>query len=372
MRKSYFLSCTALISFLSCDLIDDHIGGGTDSGINNLEFIDEYVITDGEQFNGTTIGGLSSIDYSNGSYYMISDDANAPIRFYEADINFTDNAFSNVTFTNVTTLLDRSNTEFEAGTVDPEALRVKGNTVFWASEGNINNGVSPFVRKANLVGSFISEANTPNIFDVSSNDNVGPRQNGTFEGLTLKAHGSGSWVAMELPLKQDGPAPTISDTDSPIRVSHIDAHGNFDKQFAYELDPVARPAINGTSFELNGVVELLEYDTNQFLVLERSFATGYTDGGNTVKIYDVDARYASDVSAIESLQNTDYRSAKKTLLFDFEDIRSQLTNGVVDNIEGITFGPDFEDGSRSLLLVADNNFSAFGPQLNQLVLFKVK
>ncbi|MEL6141955.1 MAG: esterase-like activity of phytase family protein, partial [Bacteroidota bacterium] len=106
-------------------------------------------------------------------------------------------------------------------------------------------------------------------------------------------------------------------------------------------------------------------------VLERSFSTGYDDGGNDVKIYQVDASMATDVSGIDALAGASYTPAIKTLLFDFESVRSQLTDGIVDNIEGITFGPDLPNGKKSLLLVADNNFSAFGPQLNQVILMEV-
>ena len=90
-----------------------------------------------------------------------------------------------------------------------------------------------------------------------------------------------------------------------------------------------------------------------------------------MKIYDVDAGNATDISEINSLADVPYQPAKKTLLFDFEEIRDQLTDGVVDNIEGISFGPSFPNGNRSLILVADNNFSAFGPQLNQFILFEL-
>jgi hypothetical protein len=40
-----------------------------------------------------------------------------------------------------------------------------------------------------------------------------------------------------------------------------------------------------------------------------------------------------------------------------------------DNIEGITLGPTFPDGSPSVLLVSDNNFSA--TQVSQFVLLTV-
>lgn len=356
----------------SCDKLDDFLGdGGGERDGKELKFIDEYVIADGQMFENTVVGGLSGLDYANGAWYMISDDPNTP-RFYTATIDYTKDGFHSISITGLSELNDQGGGAFAAGTVDPEALRVFGGTAVWTSEGNVNNGIDPFVRRATLSGDFVNETKLADRYKVATDENKGPRQNGVFEGISLSADGNGFWVNMELPLREDGPAPTTQDTESPIRIAYIDqATGEFGKEFAYELDPVVRPAANETSFELNGVVEILEYEEGKFFVLERSFSTGYDDGGNNVKIYEVDASDATDISEIGALPGSGYQAAEKTLLFDFEDIRDQLTDGVVDNIEGIDFGPDFSNGNRSLVLVADNNFSAFGPQLNQFVLFEL-
>jgi len=59
------------------------------------------------------------------------------------------------------------------------------------------------------------------------------------------------------------------------------------------------------------------------------------------------------------------------LVFNFNDVKQQLTEGIIDNIEGITFGPKLANGNQSLLLVSDNNFQAFGQQLNQFILMEI-
>lgn len=41
----------------------------------------------------------------------------------------------------------------------------------------------------------------------------------------------------------------------------------------------------------------------------------------------------------------------------------------IDNIEGVTFGPILPNGHRTLIFVADNNFS--GRQKTQFLLFEV-
>lgn len=365
--KTVFV-CTALI-ITSC-------GSKKDSKVAeitiNLRFLDEYVLPAESTLNNTKVGGLSSIDYTNGSYYLISDDTESP-RFYKAEISFDLNGFDSIFMKSVTLLKDKNGLDFSEGSIDPESLRYDNGAFIWTSEGNINNGVNPFVCISDSVGIFVKEIDIRDRFLIHADSKFGPRHNGVFESITLSHTNQGYWVAMELPLKEDGVEPTLEETHSPVRIAFINKKtGNFEKEIVYELDKVTRPATNGATFELNGIVEILEYDTNKFIVLERSYSMGYADGGNTVKIYDVDASKATNVSSINSLKGSSYTKVTKKLLFNFEDIRKELTNGIVDNIEGLTFGPNFKNGNRSLLVVSDNNFSNYGPQLNQFILFEVE
>jgi hypothetical protein len=56
---------------------------------------------------------------------------------------------------------------------------------------------------------------------------------------------------------------------------------------------------------------------------------------------------------------------RKRLLLNLEDLEIDL-----DNLEGLAFGPKLSDGSQTLLLVSDDNFSDL--QITQFLLFKVK
>ena len=109
----------------------------------------------------------------------------------------------------------------------------------------------------------------------------------------------------------------------------------------------------------------------EFLILERAFSGGYDDGGTTVKLYYANTKGATNISKTRSLKEADYRVATKTLLVEFDDLRSQLTNGVVDNLEGMCFGPRLPNGNQTLMIVSDNNFNKFNPQLNQFLLFEI-
>lgn len=358
-----------LLSVISCGTINDTNKIETSF---KLRFIDEYVLPDETTFENTSVGGLSGIDYANGTWYAISDDSDFP-RFYSVNISYDINGFDSVTIKSVTHFKDSIGEVIPKGIVDPESIRYDNGAFIWTSEGNIKDGLKPFVQIADSNGMFVNEFTLANRYLPNSDLNFGPHHNGVFEGITLSFDKKGYWVAMELPLKEDGEEPTLEETDSPVRIAFIDKETvHFEKEIVYELDKVARPATDGATFELNGIVEILEYDTNKFFVLERSYAMGYADGGNTVKIYEVDASKATDVRSIISLKGERYTKVAKKLLFNFEDIRNELTYGIVDNIEGITFGPDFENGNRSLVVVADNNFSLYGPQLNQFILFEVE
>lgn len=337
-----------------------------------LRFVDEYILPDETTFANTRVGGLSGIDYANGDWYAISDNSDSP-RFYKAIVSYDLKGFNTIQVTAVTHFKDENGNNLSKGIVDPESIRCDNSALIWTSEGNIKEGLRPFVRVSDSVGNFVKEMNLANRYLTNDNSALGPRHNGAFEGISVSHNRKGYWVSMELPLKEDGEEPTLEETDSPVRIVFINKDTEHsEKEIVYELDKVTRPATDGATFVLNGIVEILEYDTNRFFVLERSYSMGYADGGNTVKIYDVNAIKATDVSSINSLKGESYTKVTKKLLFNFEDIRKDLTNGIVDNIEGITFGPDFANGNRSLIVVADNNFSLYGPQLNQFILFEVE
>jgi hypothetical protein len=56
---------------------------------------------------------------------------------------------------------------------------------------------------------------------------------------------------------------------------------------------------------------------------------------------------------------------QKRLLLDLNELGIPL-----DNFEGISFGPQLPDGSKSLILVSDDNFSEL--QVTEFLLFRLK
>jgi len=58
------------------------------------------------------------------------------------------------------------------------------------------------------------------------------------------------------------------------------------------------------------------------------------------------------------------RPVTKRLVFDLDTL-----NIVLDNVEGMTFGPRLPDGRRTLILVSDDNFSP--TQFTQFLAFAI-
>jgi len=100
------------------------------------------------------------------------------------------------------------------------------------------------------------------------------------------------------------------------------------------------------------------------LSLERSFGLN----GFGAKLFQLATGGATDISSLPTLRDTIEGIApiqKRSLL----DLSTLSLEPPLDNIEGMTLGPRLPDGSRSLILVSDNNFD--GAQVTQLLLFRL-
>tara|TARA_B100000767_G_scaffold199815_1_gene186768 strand:- start:393 stop:1475 length:1083 start_codon:yes stop_codon:yes gene_type:complete len=343
------------------------VGCKKDSKIK-LKFLDEYVLTDSIQFKNTIIGGLSGVSYTNGKYYFVIDDARDP-RFLIANILIKEDTFYSVNFKDVIHLKDSTELFYNENSLDLESIFVDESTneIHFTSEGSIRNGRKPTVFKTDLSGNFITDYKLP----VSFKNIHNIEHNAVFEASTKSFDKEGFWVAMEGVLKSDGAAPSFSSTSSPIRITYFDKKTNSaTKQFAYELEPIYKPAKG--NINLNGVTAILEYKENNFFIIERTYQNGYGFNGNSIRIFDASvSEKTTNIITTESLKETAFIPLEKKLILDFSDIKYNLTEEIIDNIEGITFGPKLSNGSKSLLLVSDDNFQVYGKQLNQLILLEI-
>ncbi len=346
-----------------------------------VESLGQAVIPTGTVFGGTEIGGLSSItwDEPRGVYHIISDDqgnraTGDPVRFYTAAIDLSDGMLDDgdITFGDVTTLLDADGSPFAPGGLDPEGLVLANPGSFYvSSEGNTfaDPIIDPFIRRYNRTGRVTAELPIPE-YHLPNGVDRGVRFNLSFESLNVTPDGRNLVTAQEGALLQDGPASSF-ENGSLARILIYDlARREPVAEYVYEVDPWAEPS---AIFGVNGIVEVLPIDNaGTMLVMERSFSVGGVGGngtGNVVNIYEVSTAGATDVLGVDALYQDgspiDVTPATKRLVFSFDDL------GVpIDNIEGMTFGPTLPDGRRTVVIVSDNNFNA--GQFTQFVVLAVE
>lgn len=375
--KNFFRILPIAVFIVSCNIQRPT----TLTGISHLKFINEFDIPYNLQFQKTTIGGLSGIDYDTRHkvYYLISDDRSSinPSRFYSARISITKKGINNVRFISVKNLLQSNGSVYPNSkenpyhTPDPEAMRYnpKTNQLIWSSEGERiikkdtvvleDPSVSIISTKGKYIDSFVLPLNMH-----MQSIQKGPRQNGVFEGLSFMNDYKKLLVSVEEPLYEDGARAGLKDSTGWIRIIYYDVQTKKpEAQFAYQIDPVAYPADPPGAFKINGIPDILAINNHQLLVIERSFSTGRKPC--TIKVYLGELNGASDVSNITSLKNGNFNPVIKKLLLNMDDLGMYT-----DNVEGMTLGPKLSNGHQSLIFVADNNFSK--DEVTQFLLFEIE
>jgi hypothetical protein len=347
-----------------------------------IEYIGEYKVPYNFQVKNTRVGGLSGLAYDRQQdrFYAISDDRGekAPARFYTLKLNLDQTnpkqiKFQQVKFTDVTLLKDRDGKTYPAGETDTEAIALTAeSSVFISSEGDRLKKIPPFINEFDLqTGQFKQSMPIPTRYLPDTEGKLGVQNNLAFEAITLNPTGTlpargealRLFAATESALIQDKEVTKVGEdgkipgaknrwlhyllTDRPDIIS----------EHLYQLDPPPLGAIE------HGLSEIQAIDTSgHFLTLERSF--GLT--GFRAKLFQATMAGATDTSKIASFKgNKTIQSVQKQLAFDLGQLNIDL-----DNLEGMALGSRLPDGSQTLLLVSDNNFSE--QQITQFLLFKIK
>ncbi|HKN55821.1 MAG TPA: esterase-like activity of phytase family protein [Amycolatopsis sp.] len=352
-----------------------------DAEARPIRLLGEQIVPLNLPFEGTTVGGLSSIDYdpATGGYALICDDRSAinPARFYTAKFPVGAHGTGPVTFTGTHPFLRPDGTTYpplaqndpsapqNEQTVDPEELRVDPWTghYYWSQEGErtATTLIDPSIREARRDGKYVRDLPIP--ADEKMTPTAGPRQNLVLEGLTFAAFGALVVSEDEGPLLQDGPLATTTQG----AVSRITLQGRYGPvlaQYAYPQEPIFATSPTG-GFATTGVSSMLavdQADPTKYLMMERAFVTGV---GDKIRIYEIDTRGATNVLNVPSLANAQFTPVKKRLLLDLAD----FPLSTVDNVEGMTWGPRLPGGERSLVLVSDNNFAS--TQVTQFIALAV-
>lgn len=352
------------------------------TSISGLHFLGEYTLPHKMMFEGTTVGGLSGIDYNpvKDEYYLICDDRSdlQPARFYTAKILVRESGIDTVLLTAVTTLLDAKGSPFpnklrdSLHVPDPEALRFypEGQLFAWSSEGERNVQKEkriledPAIYLSNLTGRVVDSFALPANLRMQAVEK-GPRRNGVLEGLALSPDHQTLFASVEEPLYEDGPRAGLEDSSAWIRLLRFDVQAKKQvAQYAYRIDPVSEAPVPAGAFKVNGVPDVLALNAHQLLVTERSFSTGKPTC--RVQVYLAELEGVEDIAGVASLkENPPVRPVRKRLLFDFNSLQRW-----VDNVEGASLGPRLPNGKPSLLFVTDDNFDP--KERTQFFLFELQ
>ena len=351
-----------------------------------LVYIGQQVLPSGYQYRNTTVGGLSGIDYDPNTrrYWTISDDRSErePARFYELLLDlaqFNNNAEPGqrgVAFHSVSALKRQDRLTFPsfatdpANATDPESIRLHAPSghLVWSSEGERAVAadkpaalVEPHVWQMERDGRFARALGVPSKFRPTAGTR-GIRRNLGFEGLAFSADYGTLYVALENALLQDGPAASLT-SGSPTRIIEYDfPSGLVRAEYVVEVAPIPFAPTQADGFADNGISEILALDRDRLLVMERSFAAGV---GNTIRLFDVDLRGATNVADIDALTGQSFVPAAKRPVLDLAELKIRL-----DNLEGMSWGPRLPNGNRTLILVSDDNFNP--RQITLFLAFEVR
>lgn len=341
-----------------------------------LQWLGSTTIARDEPIHGATTGGISGLDYDarRGDYVAISDDRSArgPARWMRLRIeqlDATQRAGPNpwhAQVTEVHPLLDaegrwlrpRHAAPAAQPVPDPEAIRLlPDGSLLWTDEGDPSRGFGTSLVKADAQGRqlarwfhpFKDEAGVP-----------GLHPNFGFEGLAVTPDGQQAWLALEAPLRQDGPRASAGSAGAPVRISLVSLDdGRLLRQIAYQPDAV--PAASWGPLrtrEVNGISEILLDGPGHLLVLERSYSPGHGFGARLYRI----GLDAPDTLTLASFAQTPPQVAVKQLVADLSTVRRSR----LDNMEAMSWGPPLPDGTRVLVFASDDNFNP--AQANQILI----
>ncbi|UGT45380.1 esterase-like activity of phytase family protein [Nocardia yamanashiensis] len=323
-----------------------------------VRHLDQFTLGDDYQFGGYRVGGLSGLDYwpEGDSYLAISDNRGeeGPARAYTLSVPITpEGKLGAPEFRSLIELLDKDGSPYAARTIDPEAIRWTPDHqgFVYTSEGEAKTGQAGFVRQATLDGAYSREVPVPDAFtprtDAAGQQISGIRDNLGFEGMDLTEGGSTVVAVSENALVQDGPA---ASADAESRSRLVQSNRGSGQDIAEYIYPVGRVGL-GEIASSAGISEILSLGGDRYLTLERGVIPVL---GFTGRIYETSTAGADPVTGKEAAP-ADAKPMSKRLLFDFRaaGIDPQC-------VEGMTWGPRLPDGSRSLIIVADNNFGRAG------------
>jgi len=305
-------------------------GSSCAPGVDILGFSDAL---DKLQIGDHTVGNISAIAWDGGDSYIGAADRDGVmyrISFPPGGTPQVDDIFR---------LTDANGQPWSDDDIDAEGLAVDGDDLLVASE------VGPTIRRFDATGKLLADYDVPGRFHVAPEGDAG--LNEIFESLAIDPTGASLWTANERPLGPDG---FDADGRGRVRLLRYERTGDAfvaGSQYGYLTEAE------------QGLSELVAIDDNHLLALERGFSLL---AGFTAKVYLVTIDAATDVRDINGLDGADVVLVTKRLLVDLAQCPVTPDGDppgdfspLLDNFEGMTFGPVLPDGRRSLILVSDDN-----------------
>ena len=246
--------------------------------------------------------------------------------------------------------------------LDPEGIRVSATGTFY-----ISDEYGPNLFEFDRQGHLLRRIGIPARFAIDSPNgdpntellgNTSGRQgNRGMEGLAISPDGTTLFGMMQNALLQDhGLSPGTTDRlGLNNRILKIDLLTGETHEYVYVLEAINRG---------QGACEMLAINDHEFLVVERDNRSNLQSppqAPTRKKIYKIDLTGATDVSGMDSLPAgalpVGVVPVGKTLFIDLLDANLNLAPTIAEKIEGLSWGPDLEDGRHVLYVISDNDLS---------------
>ena len=329
-----------------------------------LVVVGDAVLTPGPGVRGRPdVGGLSGAYYDPGEarLYAVSDDRERP-RLLVFDVEVAPAVRLRARRVVPLQLPHEDRRTLDAEGVAP----APGGRLFVSSEGDAADPAAPAagIHEYRRDGRFVRSLPLPRTW-LGDGRRAGMRANGSIEALSVSPSGSRLFAAAESSLRQDGPEASF-DGGALVRLLVYDLKdAGPPREFAYRTDPMPRPDDYENPAGDGGVSEVLALGETGLLVLERIFvrerALVSPRAANTIRIYRTALDPAAEVTGRASLADGPPPAVlAKTLVLDLAEVAAELSEPLdrLENFEAMTFGPRLPDGSPTLLLLSDDNFSS--------------
>ncbi len=239
---------------------------------------------------------------------------------------------------------------------------------FVSSEGDPVQGTQPVagIQEYTRGGAYVRSLPLPVAYrNAGRGSPSGMRLNLSLEALSASPDRRWLFAGMESSLLQDGPAAN-AEKGATVRLLAYDLRNAAGppKEYAYLTDAMPRPAAWTPSDGDAGVVDILALSATDLLVLERGYvvedATPTARRENTIRIYRVSLDRQAEITGRESIAEAPPTAVlDKRLMLDLASVATRFNERLrrLENFEAITFGPTLPDGSTTVLLLSDDNFS---------------